>query len=188
MRLSQRPRPRHGAAVVEFAVIMPVLMVFLLGTWELGRLVQVYAIMSHAAREGARIAAQGQIINLTGAYTKFLVSDSNANNPDVTKAVQNYLVGTGIRTTGTPATIPGLTVAFTYLDNAGNPVSSPTQPWQGTKGQRFRVTVYLPYTTFRISTTNLCNITGIQVSVDWVSMIDDPFQLNTTLPSWNPLS
>ena len=176
MRLSPRPWPRPGAAAVEFAVILPVLMIFLLGTWELGRLVQVYAIMSHAAREGARIAAQGQIINVTGSYTQI---QKATGTPSVTSAVQNYLTGAGIDTTG-------LTVDFTFLDAAGNPVSSPAQPYQGTKGQRFRVTAYLPYTSFRVSKTNLLNITGVQVSVDWVSMIDDPFQVNTTMPSWDP--
>jgi Flp pilus assembly protein TadG len=178
MRLHRKTKERSGAAVVEFAVILPVLMIFLLGTWELGRLVQVYAILNHAAREGARIAAQGQIINVTGAYTQIQVA---SGTPNVTQAVTNYLTGTGINTAG-------LTVTFSFLDSSGNLLASPTQPYQGTKGQRFRVTVNLPYSSFKISNTNLLNLTGIQASVDWVSMIDDPFTVNTTLPTWTPLS
>jgi len=178
MRLPRKSQERSGAAVVEFAVILPVLMIFLLGTWELGRLVQVYAILNHAAREGARIAAQGQVINVTGAYTQIQVA---TGTPSVTQAVKNYLTGTGINTTG-------LTVTFSFLDSSGNTVSSPTQPYQGIKGQRFRVSVFLPYSSFKISNTNLLNLTGIRASVDWVSMIDDPFTVNTTMPAWDPLS
>src|SRR5436309_938093 len=81
MRPIPRSRSRAGAAAVEFAVILPLLMLLLLGTWEVARLVQVHAILSNAAREGARVAAQGQIINLTGGYTQIVVSDTNPNNP-----------------------------------------------------------------------------------------------------------
>jgi TadE-like protein len=49
------------------------------GTWEIARLVQVYQVVANAAREGARIAAQGQIINLTGAYTLERIMQSGVN-------------------------------------------------------------------------------------------------------------
>src|SRR5947209_7183227 len=107
MRRSQRLRPRRCAAAVEFAVVMPLLLLLLLGTWEVGRLVQVDAILSNAAREGARVAAQGQIINLTGSYTQIQVY---TGTPSVQSAVANYLTGAGINNTG-------LTVTFTFLDN-----------------------------------------------------------------------
>jgi Flp pilus assembly protein TadG len=178
MRRSQRLRSRRGAAAVEFAVVMPLLLLLLLGTWEVGRLVQVDAILSNAAREGARVAAQGQIINLTGSYTQIQV---NTGTPSVRSAVANYLTGAGINNNG-------LTVTFTFLDTNGNPVSSPSQPYQGTKGQRFRVTATLPYNSFRWTQINLLNVNTIQATVDWESMIDSPFQVNTNLPSWDPLS
>jgi Flp pilus assembly protein TadG len=181
-------RPRAGAAAVEFAVVLPLIFLLLVGTWEVARLVQVHAILSNAAREGARVAAQGQIINITGTYTQIVVSDTDPNNPDVTSAVKNYVrnadpnfrSGLGIDTTG-------MTVTFTFVDSAGNPVSSPSQPWQGYKGQRFRVTATLPYDNFRWTTLNLLNVKTITATVDWMSMIDDPFQVNTTLPTWDPL-
>src|SRR5690348_15164963 len=84
-------RSRDGIAAVEFAVVLPLLFLLLMGAWEVGRLVQVHSILSNAAREGARIAAQGQIINLTGAYTQILVTDTDPNNPDVTSTVKNYV-------------------------------------------------------------------------------------------------
>src|SRR5690242_10343121 len=74
-------RSRPGAAAVEFAVVLPLIVLLLLGTWEVARLVQVHAILSNAVREGARLAAQGQIINVTGNYTQIVVSDTDPNNP-----------------------------------------------------------------------------------------------------------
>jgi hypothetical protein len=190
MRLHQvrvAHQARYGAAAVEFAVVLPLLFLFLMGTWEVARLVQVHAILNNAIREGSRLAAQGQIINLTGSYTQILVTDSDPNSPDVTSTVKNYVAtadanfraGQGISTTG-------MTVTFTFLDAAGNPTGSSAQPWQAHKGQRFRVSATLPYDNFRWTTLNLLNITTITATVDWMSMIDDPFQVNTTLPTWDP--
>src|SRR2546430_17443525 len=85
------PSSRAGAAAVEFAVVLPLIFLLLLGTWEVARLVQVQAILSNAVREGARLAAQGQIINLIGDYTQIVVADTDPNNPDVTTSVQNYV-------------------------------------------------------------------------------------------------
>ena len=46
---------RRGAAAVEFAVTLPVMVMLLLGMVELGRALQVYHQMYEAARAGARI-------------------------------------------------------------------------------------------------------------------------------------
>ena len=185
MRLRPCLFVRRGVAAVEFATVLPLIFLLLMGTWEVARLVQVQAILSNAAREGARLAAQGEIINLTGDYTQIAVSDTNAANPDVTSAVKNYVRnadpnfahGAGISTNG-------MTVTFTFLDSSGNPTNPGAQPWQATKGQRFRVTATLPYSNFRWTTLNLLNVTQISASVDWVSMMDDAFTVDTTLPTW----
>jgi Flp pilus assembly protein TadG len=185
MRLSPRPSRREGVAAVEFAVVLPLLVMLLLGTWEVARLVQVQAILSNAVREGARLASQGQIINLTGDFTQLVASGTAPATPDVTSRVTNYVKnadpyyksGTGISTSG-------LVVTFTFVDSSGNPISSPTQPWQAGKGQRFRVTATLPYNNFRWTTLNLLNVTSLTASADWTSMMDDPFSVDTTLPGW----
>ncbi len=44
-------------------------MTLLIGTWENGRFIQLQQIMSNAARDGARLAAQGTIINTNGTIT-----------------------------------------------------------------------------------------------------------------------
>jgi Flp pilus assembly protein TadG len=52
---------RRGQALVEFALIFPVLVLLLLGIFEVGRLVFAYNTLGNAAREGARVAAVNQI-------------------------------------------------------------------------------------------------------------------------------
>ena len=83
---------RNGVAAVEFAFVLPILLTMLMGVWELGRIIQVEQVMVNAAREGARIAAQGQIINLSGTYTQIQV---NTGTPNVTNTVKDYLKGAG---------------------------------------------------------------------------------------------
>lgn len=52
-------KDQKGQALVELALILPVLLLLLLGTIELGRILGTSLLLSHAAREGSRIAAVG---------------------------------------------------------------------------------------------------------------------------------
>ncbi len=47
-------RERRGAAVVEFAVVAPILFLLVFGMIEYGRLVMVQQVLTNATREGAR--------------------------------------------------------------------------------------------------------------------------------------
>jgi Flp pilus assembly protein TadG len=51
-----RKHERRGAALVEMAVVAPLLMLFVLGIIEVGRVVMVQQILTNASREGARRA------------------------------------------------------------------------------------------------------------------------------------
>lgn len=48
-----------GASAVEFAIILPVLIIILFGIFEFGLVYRDYLAITHAAREGARMAAVG---------------------------------------------------------------------------------------------------------------------------------
>lgn len=72
-------RQQRGAVAVEFALIMPVLLLILVGTLEFGRVWSQLQVFQGAAREGARCAAvkaagfsscsiQGSINSSAGAY------------------------------------------------------------------------------------------------------------------------
>jgi Flp pilus assembly protein TadG len=88
-RRFQRPADRRGAATVEFAVVAPVFLLFVVGIVEFGRALMVQQLLTNAAREGARVGVL-----------------DNSQTGDVTSAVSNYLAGGGVSgatTTVTPS-------------------------------------------------------------------------------------
>jgi Flp pilus assembly protein TadG len=54
------PRDR-GATAVEFALLLPVLLLLLFGIIDFGRALNAQITLTQAAREGARLAALGQV-------------------------------------------------------------------------------------------------------------------------------
>jgi Flp pilus assembly protein TadG len=135
-------------------------------------LIQFQQVLSNAAREGARLAAQGQTINSTGDPTQIRV---DTGDPNVKTAVVNYL-----RQAGFDLGASNITVQFAFVSGD----LSKTQPHQGDKGQQFRVTVSVPYNTFRWTTLGIAPPTTVSASVVWVSLVDDPFTIDTSMPSW----
>lgn len=59
--IDRRARERHkGQALVEFALVIPLFLLLLVGLFDLGRAVFSYNTLTNAAREGARIAIVNQ--------------------------------------------------------------------------------------------------------------------------------
>lgn len=56
-RFRGRDGSQRGAVAVEFALILPVLLLILMGTIEFGRVFSQFQVYNGAAREGARCAA-----------------------------------------------------------------------------------------------------------------------------------
>jgi Flp pilus assembly protein TadG len=82
---------RAGAAVVEFAIVGPLMVMLTMGMMEVGRMVMVKQVMVNASREGARLA--------------ILPSSTAAN---VIEQVQSQLIASEIRgtvVTVTPASL-----------------------------------------------------------------------------------
>ena len=65
-------RRRLGATVVEFAIVAPLLFLFIFAMIEFGRMVMVEQILTNAAREGAR---RGILEQSTRAEVETIVSD-----------------------------------------------------------------------------------------------------------------
>ncbi len=80
-------RMRRGAATVEAALVLPILLMFLFGILEYGRYVMTLQAMTNAAREGARYAAAH-----TNPITIAGVTYGNATS-NVTAIVTNALAG-----------------------------------------------------------------------------------------------
>jgi Flp pilus assembly protein TadG len=55
-RHSQRVRSQRGAALLEMALTLPLLLLVCVGILEFGRAYQTWQVITNAAREGARIA------------------------------------------------------------------------------------------------------------------------------------
>jgi len=77
-KVPHRPR-RRAAVMAEFAIILPIFILAVIGIIEFGRAIMVQQILTNAAREGARRAiVQG------------------ATNDEVTELVDNYLVSASL--------------------------------------------------------------------------------------------
>jgi Flp pilus assembly protein TadG len=166
------PRRRAGAATVELAFVAPLFVLLLLGAWEVGRMIQLQQILSTAAREGARLAAQGVIINESGSPTQVNVK---AGEPCVKATVVNYLKQAGLNVSERQ-----VGVAFEFVTGD----TKKTEPYQAAKGQQFRVTVTIPLSALRWSPIGKFTPNAMSSSVVWSSLVDEPFTINTTIPEW----
>ena len=84
----------RGAAAVEFALILPILLLLVLGTIEFGRAYNVQISLTHAARETARTMA------ITGAWTN-AVTKGKASAPSLVPADMTFSASPASCTPGT---------------------------------------------------------------------------------------
>lgn len=90
-------KQRRGAAVVEFAIVAPIFLLFVFGMIEWGRMVMVQQILTNAAREGSRRASVEEITDL-----------------EARRATEAYLTSAGV----TGATVTVTTIASVPPDYA----------------------------------------------------------------------
>lgn len=84
-----RRASRHGAAVVEFALVSPLLALLLVGMLELGRMFLVEQVLVVAAREGARVGAQSGLDTVTSQVQKSL-ADANLDEVSIVVTPSSY--------------------------------------------------------------------------------------------------
>jgi hypothetical protein len=58
--MSRRREAHRGQTLVEFALVLPLLVLILVGIFDFGRAIYAYNTVSNAAREGARLAIVDQ--------------------------------------------------------------------------------------------------------------------------------
>ena len=99
---------RRGIALIEFALILPILLILALATVDFGRLVQTRLIVSNVSREGGSLASRqttvdtslitvlkesGKPLNLIGADGKIIITrvraGQSAGAPNPTILTQN---------------------------------------------------------------------------------------------------
>jgi Flp pilus assembly protein TadG len=103
-----RLRGERGATVVEFAFIVPLLIVLVLGIVEFGHAFQVSGTLSAAAREGVRVMA---LQNDPVAARAAVRGAAPSLTPAVTNA-QIVITPAACPTTGTTNTTVRLTVTY----------------------------------------------------------------------------
>jgi Flp pilus assembly protein TadG len=59
MRTRHQSKPHTGIAAVEFAILLPLMLMFLMGIWEVGRMINVRQTLICGTREAGRQAAAG---------------------------------------------------------------------------------------------------------------------------------
>jgi len=97
--MTRRRNIRSGAAAVELAATLPLLLILLVGIWEVGRFAHVSQIVSNAAREGARLSATGQATDdqVKIAACQYL---KTAGLPDYTADRDNYVTISNVTNPG----------------------------------------------------------------------------------------
>jgi hypothetical protein len=73
---------QRSQALIEFALVSPVLLLLVFGIIDIGRAVFYYDTLNHAAREGARVAVKA--------------SNQLPTNADVLTVVTNHMIGTPV--------------------------------------------------------------------------------------------
>jgi Flp pilus assembly protein TadG len=180
---------RRGAAAVEFAICAVPMFLLLIGLWEVGRMVEVQQVVWTSAREAARDASLGQD-NLFTVATNLASYLQNAE-PNA------FANGHATSLRAPSFTLPANTVGYTCWDTTASPnkelftitfvditngsVSDPTGMAQL---DRYEIGIQVPYASIGWSTIpQITGITRLQATVDWVCMVDSPFQITPTLPA-----
>ncbi len=97
---SRQPRSQRGQSLAELAVVLPILLVIVLGSIDLGRVFFAYISVTNAARNGARFASADPESpdDLTGIREAALdetgdLLDSSPTNPDIAVTTGNDSLG-----------------------------------------------------------------------------------------------
>jgi len=99
-----------GAELVEFALVLPLLLLIMFGIMDFGLLFQRYEVVTNAAREGARIAvlpAYGPG-DVDARVKQYLVAAGLKSTPTITPINQAMNVG------GACVTLTGVTVGYPH--------------------------------------------------------------------------
>ena len=88
--LRRRRTALRGQALVEFALIFPVIVLLMLALFDMGRAVFIYNGLTNAAREGVRLAIVNQDKDLILQRVQSMTFGGPVSNPDVDSLVEFY--------------------------------------------------------------------------------------------------
>lgn len=122
MRLGRREGDR-GQALVEMALMLPVLVLLLVGVFDLGRAVWLSNSLATAVREGTRYGVVHGALSASPAGPGSATYTAPDVDTAITSSVQRYAIG-----------VPGLVVHATWPDGDAN------------RGSRVVVSASFPFT------------------------------------------
>jgi Flp pilus assembly protein TadG len=143
----KRQAARRGVAAVEFAALLPLILILLVGIIEVGRLIEMQQVLSNAVREGARQASTGQL-----------------TNSQVKTVVTQYVAAAGFSTAHMHVSVKDLT-------HAGNDVSDAVYLDQ------LRVSLRYPYSNVSWSMLGwiVPKSFTLHSHATWMTMVDKAF-------------
>ncbi|MDF9406928.1 pilus assembly protein [Pelotomaculum isophthalicicum JI] len=103
---------KRGQALVELALVLPLLIILLMGTMEFGRIFHSYLLITNASREGARAGITSQTDSEIITKVKDVAATLNLTDAQITITPNQ-----SARTRGVP-----LTVKVDYSVNLITPV------------------------------------------------------------------
>jgi len=86
----QRGRRSRGQALVEFALVFPIIVLLLLAMFDFGRAIFLYNGLTNAAREGVRLAVVNQDKDKILERVQAMTFAGPVSNPDVDSLVEFY--------------------------------------------------------------------------------------------------
>jgi Flp pilus assembly protein TadG len=173
--------------VVEFALVLPLLFLILMGLWEVGRITEVEEVMWNSAREAGRDSSLGQEDLLTVA----------TNLRNYLQAAEPTAFGKGHSTSliAPVVTLPPNTTGYTCWDNTANrelftmtfsdlTEPSVTDPTAMAQLDIYQVNVQVPYGSIGwVPVPQITGITRLNAGVTWTAMVDSPFTVAPSLPA-----
>ena len=155
-------RSRRGVAAVEMALTLPLVLTLLMGTWEVGRIIEVQQYLNAGAREAARQAGSGIV-----------------TNSQVRQVAINYIRNALGDTSGTMTQNIAVTVTVYPAGSPGMPENIDVT--QANSLDQIVISVSIPYQDVRWN--GLSTLTGasiLKAQATWVCLKDYPFP--TTAP------
>ena len=128
----RRQSDRHGLAMIEFAMVLPIMIMVVLGVIEFARAFEVSTILETAAREGARL---GMLSNID-------TEDLTANQR-VIQDVKRFVAATGVPADDLEVTITGWEVNDIANGTSGD--ASDVNLEEASRTTYFQVEVTVPY-------------------------------------------
>ncbi|MGM0929965.1 MAG: TadE/TadG family type IV pilus assembly protein [Actinomycetota bacterium] len=108
----KRMTSERGAAAVEFALVLPVLLLLLLGIVEFGRVYNAQMQLTAAARDGARVMTINSTVSSAADSRAAVIASAPALAPAITADQITIAISPGNTGACAPGSVATVTVAY----------------------------------------------------------------------------